>query len=61
MSCSQVVRQVPVLRHSVSKRLDGGIKQRQYAGKGVLLGQGRLFIWFVRWFNSSHPAHVTEA
>jgi hypothetical protein len=52
---------VPVLRHSVSKRLDGGIKQRQDAGKGVLLGQGRLFIWFVRWFNSSHPAHVTEA
>jgi hypothetical protein len=61
MDCSQVVRQVPVLRYSVLRELDGGTKRRQDARKGVLLEQGRLFIWVVRWFNSSHPAHVTEA
>ncbi len=41
-SYPQVMRQTPVLRHSVSKKLDLGTKQRQVAGEGILLGECRL-------------------
>jgi hypothetical protein len=36
------MRQTPILRHSVSKKLDLGTKQRQVAGEGILLGEYRM-------------------
>jgi hypothetical protein len=38
----QVIRQMPVSRHSLSKGLDLGTKQRQNAEEGILLGECRL-------------------
>jgi hypothetical protein len=43
-SHAKVVRQMHKQRHSVSKRLEQGIKQRQYAGEGILLGECRLIL-----------------
>jgi hypothetical protein len=41
----QVMRRMPVSRHSVPKRLDMGTKQRHHAGEGILLKENRL--WFL--------------
>jgi hypothetical protein len=38
----QVMWQVPLLRHRGPNRLDLGIKQRQIAREGILLGECRL-------------------